>query len=292
MSSAKLPKITIAGEFQNGKSTLVNCLLGAKYAPTGHGCRTTSCCTHFLYGETNTAPRQIYGATPSENYLEVTCNRPILKDAILIDTPGFDANNDDDEAAKDAIRKSDIIIFVHGFGQLGEKSFRILKTIQSAGKRILFLMNCMDKLHWDPQNKKNMELIDIIESQLSSAGIDASLIRIQERKVWPVNPIFAWYATGRLEWDLHSPNKETRKDAEELIDDIQFFCKKKKWQYSLQKLETESGIPEIRRVIEEAAIMPLKELCENMEQELQALTERWTSRLRKIISDSEELLKK
>lgn len=134
MSSAKLPKITIAGEFQNGKSTLVNCLLGAKYAPTGHGCRTTSCCTYFFYGETNTAPRQIYGATPSENYLEVTCNRPILKDAILIDTPGFDANNDDDEAAKDAIRKSDIIIFVHGFGQLGEKSFQILKTIQSAGK--------------------------------------------------------------------------------------------------------------------------------------------------------------
>ena len=236
--------------------------------------------------------RNEYSTTPSENYLEVTCSRPILKDAILIDTPGFDANNEDNAAAKDAIRKSDIIIFVHGSGQLGEKSFRILKTIQSAGKRILFLMNCMDKLHWDPQNKKNMELIGIIESQLSSAGIDASLIRIQGQKVWPANPIFAWFATGRLEWDLHSPNKETRKDAEELIDDIQFFCKKKKWQFSPQKLETESGIPEIRRVIEEAAIMPLKELCENMEQELQALTERWTSRLRKIISDSEELLKK
>lgn len=292
MSSAKLPKITIVGEFQNGKSTLVNCLLGAKYAPTGHGCRTTSCCTHFLYGETNAAPRQIYGATPSENYLEVTCNRPILKDAILIDTPGFDASKDDDETAKNAIRNSDIIIFVQGAQQLGERSFQILKNIRDAGKRMLFLMNCKDLQNWSPKDKHNMGIANNIEHDLFNHGISSSLISIQSKKVWPVNPIFAWYATSRLEWDLHSPNKETRKDAEELIDDIQFFCKKKKWQYSLQKLETESGIPEIRRVIEEAAIMPLKELCENMEQELQALTERWTSRLRKIISDSEELLKK
>lgn len=286
MSSAKLPKITIAGEFQNGKSTLVNCLLGAKYAPTGHGCRTTSCCTYFLYGETNAAPRQIYGATPSENYLEVTCNRPILKDAILIDTPGFDVNNDDDEAAKDAIRKSDIIIFVHGFGQLGEKSFRILKTIQSAGKRILFLMNCKDLQNWSPKDKHNMGIANNIEHDLFNHGISSSLISIQSKKVWPVNPIFALYAAGQLEKERDFSQGTTKRHAIYLLKNIQSLDKNK------EQLYQESAIPEVRRVIEEAAIMPLKELCKNMEQELQALTERWTSRLRKIISDSEELLKK
>lgn len=286
MSSAKLPKITIVGEFQNGKSTLVNCLLGAKYAPTGHGCRTTSCCTHFLYGETNATPRNIYGTTPSENYLEVTCNRPILKDAILVDTPGFDANNDDDAAAKDAIRKSDIIVFVQGAQQLSEKSFQILQAIRDAGKRMLFLMNCKDLQNWSPKDKHNMEIANNIEHDLFNHGIASSLISIQSKKVWPVNPIFARYATGSLEKERDSAQGITKQHANYLIKNIRILDKSK------EQLYQESGIPEIRRVIEEAAIMPLKELCENMEQELQALTERWTSRLRKIISDSEELLKK
>lgn len=286
MSSAKLPKITIVGEFQNGKSTLVNCLLGAKYAPTGHGCRTTSCCTHFLYGETNAAPRQIYGATPSENYLEVTCNRPILKDAILIDTPGFDASKDDDETAKNAIRNSDIIIFVQGAQQLGERSFQILKNIRDAGKRMLFLMNCKDLQNWSPKDKHNMGIANNIEHDLFNHGISSSLISIQSKKVWPVNPIFALYTAGQLEKERDFSQGTTKRHAIYLLKNIQILDKNK------EQLYQESAIPEVRRVIEEAAIMPLKELCKNMEQELQALTERWTSRLRKIISDSEELLKK
>lgn len=286
MSSAKLPKITIVGEFQNGKSTLVNCLLGAKYAPTGHGCRTTSCCTHFLCGETNAAPRQIYGATPSENYLEVTCNRPILKDAILIDTPGFDASKDDDETAKNAIRNSDIIIFVQGAQQLGERSFQILKNIRDAGKRMLFLMNCKDLQNWSPKDKHNMGIANNIEHDLFNHGISSSLISIQSKKVWPVNPIFALYAAGQLEKERDFSQGTTKRHTIYLLKNIQILDKNK------EQLYQESAIPEVRRVIEEAAIMPLKELCKNMEQELQALTERWTSRLRKIISDSEELLKR
>lgn len=45
------PVVAIVGGFQIGKSTLVNCLLDDRYAPTGKGLRTTAASTLFRYGE-------------------------------------------------------------------------------------------------------------------------------------------------------------------------------------------------------------------------------------------------
>ena len=47
--------VGIIGCFQNGKSTLINCLLGAKIAPTGgDGWSVTSANTIYCYSQQNT----------------------------------------------------------------------------------------------------------------------------------------------------------------------------------------------------------------------------------------------
>ena len=307
-----LPKIAVVGAFQSGKSTLVNCLLDGKYAPMGKGLRTTACCTYFLYGEAETVKlfhgdlqksevldrrEAIFGpdfTCGGTDFLEISCWKPILQKAVLIDTPGFDANGEDDTVAGKAIRKSDIIVFVHDAKQLDDCDLRILKDIREAGKRLLFLMNCNNRQNWHPDDEGNRRVSEAIEAQLSDIGFDAPLIRIQGRQVWAFNPVFAWYALGDLQRDLDSNLQNVRNDAEALTGDISAFCKKRKWEPSVQKerLLSGSGVLEIRRAIEDAAMAPLWELYTNRTAELQALTRKWSTRMKKIISDSEAVLRK
>ena len=300
----RLPLVTVAGAFQNGKSTLVNCLLDDQYAPMGKGLRTTTCCSYFRYGEAEVATL-VHGKTGKEevldrrevifdpafsctgkDYIEITCWKPLLQKAVLADTPGFEANKQDDEAAMSAIHDSDIVVFVHDTKQLDESARHILDMVQDEGKRLLFLLNCKDESYWHPQDNKNAKLAQVLEAQLAEMGWDYFLIRIQGRTVWPCNPLFAWYALGHLQRNLDNQNEQVRKDAEEQIDSIQFFCKKQSrkdpgWTgvKSKELLLNASGILEIRRIIENAAMDPVMRLCADPVGEILALTKQWATQI-------------
>ena len=45
------PTLVILGQFQNGKSTLLNCLLGGEYAIQGEGLATTNCIVRYTMGD-------------------------------------------------------------------------------------------------------------------------------------------------------------------------------------------------------------------------------------------------
>lgn len=300
----RLPLVTIAGAFQNGKSTLVNCLLDDQYAPMGKGLRTTACCSYFFYGEAEIAKLVHEGKKeevlerreiifdPSftcsgKDHLEISCWKPLLQKAVLADTPGFEANKQDDEAAMYAIKNSEIVVFVHDTRQLDESARQILSMVRKEGKRLLFLLNCKDEQHWHPADKKNMDLAQVLENQLAEMGWNESLLCIQGRKVWTCNPVFAWYALGHLQRDLDNCNESIRKDAETQIDTIKFFCKKQSKKDSgwtdvkiKELLLATSGILEIRRAIENAAMVPIINLCTNPMGELKALTEKWSAQIK------------
>lgn len=304
LNNDNLPQTTVAGAFQNGKSTLINCLLDDQYAPMGKGTRTTACCSYFLFGEAEIATF-VHGDTGKEevldrredifdpafsctgkDYLKITCWKPLLQKVILVDTPGFDANKEDDEAARNAVRKSEIVIFVHDTRQLDESARQILKTIQREGKHLLFLMNCKDDLHWHPSDEKNMHLAGVLENQLQEMGLDDSLLRINGRRVWNCNPVFAWYALGHLQRDLDHKDEGIQKDADDMIEKIHHFCKKQckkdpTWMDKNQKdlLLSASGILDIRRCIENAAATILTNVCLNPSGEVRILTDKWASQL-------------
>ena len=84
--------IAVVGGFQRGKSTLVNALLGRDVAEMGQGLSTTH---------------------ENREY-------PLSSSVAVIDTPGFNANEDDDGTAAAAIDKADVVVYVHESKALGE----------------------------------------------------------------------------------------------------------------------------------------------------------------------------
>lgn len=315
MRRKNLPQTTVAGPFQNGKSTLINCLLDDQYAPMGKGLRTTACCSYFLYGEAEVATlvhdgdeakREVLErrekifepafSCTGKDYLEITCWKPLLQKVVLVDTPGFDANREDDEAARNAVQNSDIVIFVHDTRQMDDSSRKILNTIKSEGKHLLFLMNCKNEMHWLPDHDKNQQIAATLESQLHEMGMDDSLLRIDGKCVWPCNPVFAWFALGHLQRDLDHRDEGTRKDAEDLIDKIQYFCKKQSqkdptWANRNQKeqLLSASKIPEVRRCIENAAATIFTSISLNPGGEVRILTDKWDAQLQAMFQQIERI---
>lgn len=305
MAPSNLPVVAIAGGFQNGKSTLLNCLLDDKYAPTGNGVRTTPCCTYYRFGEVETAQlidasqrritlnrrEDIFASSftcKSGEHLEVTCWKPLLQHAVLVDTPGFNANGEDDQVAAAAIQRSSIIILVASPKMLDDMHRQIITTVQKEGKRLMVLMNCTNHSQWHPAASHNQELAENIHSQLDELGALPFTLPMRDKVVLPFNPLFAWYALGHLQRDLDLPQEHPDyAEAEEKIDQIEFFCKKQKWspsEYKAQLLKC-SGILEIRHAIQQAVLLPLLSIAESPMAELQRLAEQWSTRLGRMMEN-------
>lgn len=94
-------KLAIAGDFQDGKSTLINALCGCDCAEVGYGIATT--------GEVQEYP--IPGT-----------------DIILLDTPGFNANNKDSVQASKGIDQADVCMYMLSNTQFTERMFSEMET--------------------------------------------------------------------------------------------------------------------------------------------------------------------
>lgn len=276
-------KVAVCGDFQGGKSTLINCLLDDKYCPTGKGgggLRTTPCSTIFLYDEVEVAERycgeelcNIFDRredvfepekfSPGVNdWVKITCWKPLLENINLVDTPGFDANHEDDIKAEEAINESDYVVFLHSTGStLNQKSIEKLKKIIDSGKKFFFIYNCFRKggiLSWDPKNQNNKNKYNELLSQLDNLGLSEYIIPINGEKIFPCNPIFAWYAMGHLQRDLDSRDSQVVNDAKDYVDQIQEFWNKKfggNKPISKKDLLELSGVVEIRKAVAQTSIL-------------------------------------
>ena len=153
------PLIVLTGKFQEGKSTLINQLLGGKYARTGNGLSTTRCCVRYCYGESESV-RVVSGdgvgrttrTMPMAQLLsgevgcgrgeciEVVCRNDLLRKLTLVDTPGFDACDDDDGIASRILSEASLVIYVHR----GNALYSLpppLRQLQRQGTKVLFLYN-------------------------------------------------------------------------------------------------------------------------------------------------------
>lgn len=93
-------KVAIAGDFQDGKSTLINALCGCNCAETGFGIATTKEAREYPLPGTG---------------------------IILIDTPGFNADEDDDKQACKGIEQADACLYMLSNTQFTNRMFQGLK---------------------------------------------------------------------------------------------------------------------------------------------------------------------
>ena len=124
--------VAVVGDFNSGKSTFINGLLGVKeMCPVGEE-PTTSSVTHFIHGDKERIEQQLpngkrrpvkkseYTSLVSHSKMgdrepyvfHISVNAPILEHIRLVDTPGFNApppNSYDTKVTEDAITGADAL---------------------------------------------------------------------------------------------------------------------------------------------------------------------------------------
>ena len=133
--------LVIAGEFNSGKSSFINALLGERVLPEG------------VTPTTDRINILRHGSAVSENLLEAyllerTHPAEVLREINIVDTPGTNAIiRRHEELTRDFLPRSDLVLFVTSADRPFTESERaFLEQIREWGKKIVFIVNKIDIL--------------------------------------------------------------------------------------------------------------------------------------------------
>lgn len=131
--------IVVVGEFNAGKSALVNALLGEKVLAEG-ATPTTSRVTLVKWGEK--AAEQIV----DENFAIYTYPLPLLKELNFVDTPGTNAViRHHERLTNEYVPRSDLVLFTTSADRpMTESERQFLERILAWGKKVVVTLNKAD----------------------------------------------------------------------------------------------------------------------------------------------------
>lgn len=138
--------IVVAGEFNAGKSALVNVLLGQRVLAEGVT-PTTTRVTLVKYGDTVDESRGANGIAV------LTFPLDLLRELNFVDTPGTNAViREHEELTRDFVPRSDLVIFVTSADRpFTESERQFLDHIREWGKKIVIVINKRDILANDDE---------------------------------------------------------------------------------------------------------------------------------------------
>ncbi len=131
--------LVVVGEFNAGKSALVNALMGEKVLREG-ATPTTSRVTLVKWGE------KVAEEVVDENFSIYTFPLPLLKELNIVDTPGTNAVIRYHERLTDEfVPRSDLVLFTTSADHpLTESERQFLERIVNWGKKVVFALNKAD----------------------------------------------------------------------------------------------------------------------------------------------------
>lgn len=152
--------LVVVGEFNAGKSALLNELLGAPILAEGVT-PTTSSITLVRYGEREA--EEWFG----ESYLERRVPSPALRDLAVVDTPGTNAIlRRHEELTREFVPRADLVLFVTSADRpFTETERELLTRIRSWGKKVVVVVNKVDLLESQPAVD---EVVDFVRQGLES----------------------------------------------------------------------------------------------------------------------------
>ncbi|MFP3854171.1 MAG: dynamin family protein [Anaerolineales bacterium] len=137
--------LVVVGEFNAGKSALINALLGSQVLPEG-ATPTTSKVTLLKWGE------QVAERIVDEGYAVRNHPLPLLKELNIVDTPGTNAVIRHHERLTDEfVPRSDLVLLVTSADRpMSESERQFLERILAWGKKVVFVLNKADIFDDEP----------------------------------------------------------------------------------------------------------------------------------------------
>jgi len=133
--------LVVVGEFNAGKSALINALLGEKVLTEGVT-PTTSRVTMIRWGEA------VKETVVDEGYSVVTHPLELLKEVNIVDSPGTNAIiRQHERLTEEFVPRSDLVLFTTSADRpMTESERQFLTRIMAWGKKVIFVLNKTDIL--------------------------------------------------------------------------------------------------------------------------------------------------
>ncbi|HEX6106586.1 MAG TPA: dynamin family protein [Gemmatimonadales bacterium] len=174
--------LVVAGEFNSGKSSFINALLGERVLPEGVT-PTTDRINLLRHGP-------VVGEQQLEAFLlERTHPAELLREITVVDTPGTNAIiRRHEELTRDFIPRSDLVLFVTSADRPFTESERaFLEQIREWGKKVVFVINKIDILQL-PEERG--QVTDFVREH-------ATALLEEEPRIFPVSARLALEARER-----------------------------------------------------------------------------------------------
>ena len=153
--------IVVVGEFNAGKSALVNALLGSQVLAEGVT-PTTTHVTLVKYGET------VQETLGHDELAQLTFPLDFLRELNIVDTPGTNAViRRHEELTRDFIPRSDLVLFVTSADRpFTESERQFMEHIREWGKKIVVVINKRDILETDQARAQVLAFVRANAQQL------------------------------------------------------------------------------------------------------------------------------
>lgn len=166
--------LVIVGEFNAGKSSFINALLGDNLLKEG----VTPTTTQINIIRYHTEHQETIS---DKNILVIGAPIPLLKEISIVDTPGTNAIvRKHEEITNQFIPRSDLVLFVTSADRpLSESERAFLQQIRDWGKKLVLVLNKVDLL----QNDDEVHQVEnfIAENMRSLLGIQPEIFSVSSR---------------------------------------------------------------------------------------------------------------
>ncbi|PAN19738.1 hypothetical protein PAHAL_3G294900 [Panicum hallii] len=232
--------LVIVGEFNSGKSTFINALLGRQYLQEGV-VPTTNEIMLLSYSEIDSESFERCERHPDGQFM-CYLSVPILKEMNLVDTPGTNVIlQRQQRLTEEYVPRADLILFVLSSDRpLTESEVGFLQYIQQWKKKVVFVLNKLDLY------RNNNELEEATAFVKENAK---KLLNTEDVTLFPVSSRFALEA--KLSYSNNSGGKHL---MEAMFSDPIWrsskFCELEDYLLSFLDSSTENGKERVRLKLE------------------------------------------